>query len=71
MNRYLVTVTLDRKRCENYTVDAASIGAAVRRALSGFDHRHQVAVVATLKARNIVRDRIEKQSHGRALALDA
>lgn len=71
MNRYRVQFRASN-RCTHFNVEASTHGVAIKRALARLDLRaDSITVVSTLKARNIVRDRIEKQSHGRALAVDA
>lgn len=68
MNSYRVTVGFGGAGRYTYDVDATSIGVAVGRVLRGFDRRDEASIEVKMTGRNIVRERIEKQSHGRARA---
>lgn len=78
MNRYRAQLTfLSRSRCsrlmqatvrKTFDIEASNIRVAASRALEGFESRDDVSVSVQLTARNIVRPRVEKQSHGRARA---
>lgn len=71
MNRYRVTVvtpsSLGGNWKQSWDVEASTISTAVGRTLRKIRDRDDLSVRVQLLARNVVRPRSERQSHGRVL----